>query len=355
MEDKFAKLKEVYQKLREEHISLLRQKAEVDKRLSGADITKTEALKSKQIMEKKLEDVLTQIASMKETASLSENEQSKQIHNLQASNVSMSSKMSDMENDMRQKEEKIATLEKQLIERETEVSKMKLATVDADQNKHNLEYEIVELTTKSQELVSTIEGNAFVIQELKSHLSSTTQNLDSATLRVNELQSEKSSDDSNRRHLAVRLLQDVKTIEDIETLTSSGYSLVDACRRLEDNLDTMDPVEIAHRASMVWCLGRGVTNTCPNIDLGLKLTHSCLLLVKEAGEMVDTPGGSGDRLSEALREVRSLGQEVLRSESKIKSWFPSLKLSTIYQPNYQPKSYNLQWPKFQVFEILFHP
>ena len=325
MEDKFAKLKEVYQKLREEHISLLRQKAEVDKRLSGADITKTEALKSKQIMEKKLEDVLTQIASMKETASLSENEQSKQIHNLQASNVSMSSKMSDMENDMRQKEEKIATLEKQLIERETEVSKMKLATVDADQNKHNLEYEIVELTTKSQELVSTIEGNAFVIQELKSHLSSTTQNLDSATLRVNELQSEKSSDDSNRRHLAVRLLQDVKTIEDIETLTSSGYSLVDACRRLEDNLDTMDPVEIAHRASMVWCLGRGVTNTCPNIDLGLKLTHSCLLLVKEAGEMVDTPGGSGDRLSEALREVRSLGQEVLRSESKIKSWFPSLK------------------------------
>ena len=82
LEDKFTKLKEVYQKLREEHISLLRQKAEVDKRLSGAEITKTEALKSKEIMEKKLGDVLVQINSMKEVAAASDNEQSKQVHNL---------------------------------------------------------------------------------------------------------------------------------------------------------------------------------------------------------------------------------------------------------------------------------
>ena len=37
-EEKFVKLKEVYQKLREEHIALLRQKAEVDKRAAGAEI-----------------------------------------------------------------------------------------------------------------------------------------------------------------------------------------------------------------------------------------------------------------------------------------------------------------------------
>ena len=36
-EDKFVKLKDVYQKLREEHINLLRQKAEVDKKLSTAN------------------------------------------------------------------------------------------------------------------------------------------------------------------------------------------------------------------------------------------------------------------------------------------------------------------------------
>ncbi len=36
-EDKFVKLKDVYQKLRDEHIKLLRQKAEVDKKFSAAN------------------------------------------------------------------------------------------------------------------------------------------------------------------------------------------------------------------------------------------------------------------------------------------------------------------------------
>lgn len=38
-EDKFLKLKDVYQKLRDEHIKLLRQKGDVDKKLSAANIT----------------------------------------------------------------------------------------------------------------------------------------------------------------------------------------------------------------------------------------------------------------------------------------------------------------------------
>ena len=38
-EDKFVKLKDVYQKLRDEHIKLLRQKAEVDKKLSTANVS----------------------------------------------------------------------------------------------------------------------------------------------------------------------------------------------------------------------------------------------------------------------------------------------------------------------------
>ena len=38
-EDKFVKLKDVYQKLRDEHIKLLRQKAEVDKKLSTSNVS----------------------------------------------------------------------------------------------------------------------------------------------------------------------------------------------------------------------------------------------------------------------------------------------------------------------------
>ena len=140
---------------------------------------------------------------------------------------------------------------------------------------------------QNKELACTNEGNAAVIQELKSQLSSTSLSLQTASLKVDELHSDKNSDDRNGRQLSVRLMEDVKTIEDIETLTSSGYSLVDTCKRLDDTLEAKDPVEVGHLASIIWCLGRGVTNTCPDIDLGLKMTHSCEVLVKEAREMVE--------------------------------------------------------------------
>ena len=315
LEDKFTKLKEVYQKLREEHIALLRQKADVDKRLSSADISKTEALKSKEIMERKLEDVLKQITTMKEGAAVSENEQSKQIHNLQASNISMSSKMTDLENDVRQKEEKIKTLESQIIDWEKEWSQTKLAAADVEQNKHNLEYEIVELTTQNKELKSTNVGNTAVIEQLKDQLSSTTITLGTSAAKVEELENMRSNEDTKRRTAAVGVLENIRTVEDIESVTASGYSLLDVCGRLQGGQvqDWADPLLVAHNAALVWGLARGVTNTCPDIDLGLKLSHSCEVLVKEAREYVETPGGSEDRVVAAAGEVAGHGQEVLRT------------------------------------------
>ena len=315
LEDKFTKLKEVYQKLREEHIALLRQKADVDKRLSSADISKTEALKSKEIMERKLEDVLKQITTMKEGAAVSENEQSKQIHNLQASNISMSSKMTDLENDVRQKEEKIKTLESQITDWEKEWSQTKLAAADVEQNKHNLEYEIVELTTQNKELKSTNEGNTAVIEQLKDQLSSISITLGTSAAKVEELENMRSNDDTKRRTAAVGVLENIRTVEDIESVTASGYSLLDVCGRLQGGQvqDWADPLLVAHNAALVWGLARGVTNTCPDIDLGLKLSHSCEVLVKEAREYVETPGGSEDRVVAAAGEVAGHGQEVLRT------------------------------------------
>ena len=44
-EEKFSKLKDVYQKLRDEHISLLRQKADSDKKLSASSAALEESTK----------------------------------------------------------------------------------------------------------------------------------------------------------------------------------------------------------------------------------------------------------------------------------------------------------------------
>ena len=298
LEDKFNKLKEVYQKLREEHISLLRQKADVDKKLSSADITKNDAVKSREMMEKKLEDVLTQITVMKETAAASEGEQSKQVHNLQATNISLSSKLTDMEEEVREMQEKMEMLEAQTESKDVELNQLRLAASSADQNKHNLEYEIVELTSENKTLQNTNDSNAALIQELKNDVAAKTAEAD------------------QRRVVGVGVVDGVKTVEDIESLTSSGYSLTDVCSRLSTVTSTNDPVLTAHLAALVWGLGRGVTNTCPDIDLGLQLTSSCELVLKEAREWLETPGCSDERLMQAVNQVNNLGQEVLRTLGK---------------------------------------
>lgn len=63
-EEKFVKLKEVYQKLRDEHIKLLRHKGEIDKKFSIANAT----LEQSQKIQCELQDSLQlSKASLKET------------------------------------------------------------------------------------------------------------------------------------------------------------------------------------------------------------------------------------------------------------------------------------------------
>ena len=64
-EERFAKLKEVYQKLRDEHITLLRQKADADKKL----VLSNTALEQSNKMTSELQDSVEQAkASLKEVS-----------------------------------------------------------------------------------------------------------------------------------------------------------------------------------------------------------------------------------------------------------------------------------------------
>lgn len=58
MEEKFQKLKEVYQKLREEHIGLIRSKAEVDKQLVCVKHAGEEAVKVKEELLMQLNELM---------------------------------------------------------------------------------------------------------------------------------------------------------------------------------------------------------------------------------------------------------------------------------------------------------
>ena len=54
LEEKFTKLKGIYEKLREEHMDLLRHKADMDKRLSSSKIFGDDDATSKETMEKEV-------------------------------------------------------------------------------------------------------------------------------------------------------------------------------------------------------------------------------------------------------------------------------------------------------------
>ena len=334
LEEKFRKLKDVYQKLREEHIALLRQKADVDKKLSNADITKADALKSKEIMEKQLAEVLTQVSAMKETAALSENEQSKQIHNLQATNISLTTKLADLENDSRQKEEAALTLEKELQDRDTELAQLKVINSDAGQNKHNLECEVAELTARTRELQQSHQGDAEIIQELKNQLENQTEALAVKVATIKDLTEKRATSDAGRRERSVAVLEAVRRLEDVESLTCSGQTLLDVCSSLRRDVRAdQDPVLLSHHAALVWvsCVslsslscppnshlslqihGRGLANTCPSIDTGAALCHTTDLVMKECRELVETPASSSDGLLTAMDQVELSCREALKS------------------------------------------
>ena len=313
LEDKFSKLKDVYQKLREEHISLLRQKADVDKKLSSADITKSDALKSKEIMEKELAEVLTQVSAMKDTAAVSESEQSRQIHNLQATNVSLTTKIADLENERRQREQSIQTLEAQLQSREKEVTELKILNSDAGQNKHNLECEVSELSAKNKELEESCKGSVKLVEELKSQLENQSESLAAKVATLRDLAEKRSQAEVMKRERSVSLLDSVRSLEDVESVTCSGYTLLDVCAGLRRDIVSEEPVLVSHLAALVWVGGRGVANTCPDIDTGAALCHGSDLVLKECREMVGTAGSTSDRLLSALEEVEVSCREALKS------------------------------------------
>ena len=66
------------------------------------------------------------------------------------------------------------------------------------------------------------------------------------------------------------------------------------CRKLLDcdQEGWSDPVLVSHRVSLVTCLTRGLTNTCPDLELATRVTSVAQLVVKEAQELVETPGMS---------------------------------------------------------------
>merc|ERR1719309_1409415 len=295
MEEKFGKLKEVYQKLREEHINLLRLKADVDKQLATSNISKNEAVQSKERMEKEVEGMLTQISSAKEILAKGSQEQETQIHNLQASLMSTQAKLMEAENEARQKEETCFTMEKQLHERDNQILQLKLKGSDAEQNKNNLEMELNELNSEVNALKRSSQEQESSVEELKAQIETRTEELRVKTSDLSAMQETAERGYICAIEAAVAMMENIKHVEDVESVACSSFSLTYQSHHLSDLLTTPWPNDQAKQVglisqlgdsvSLVWEFSKGVSGSCPDIDLGSQLSAAADSLIKES-EMV---------------------------------------------------------------------
>ena len=313
LEEKFVKLKDIYQKLREEHIMLLRQKAEVDKRLSSSEISRDDALQNKQIMESRLEEVLTEISAMKDSVSSVESEQARQVHSLQAAQYATNTKLADCENELRVKTETVTVLEQRLAEQDTELAAALQRSSDAEQNRHNLEQELAERAAEAGQAEAARAGSEAVVAELTSQLTSTQHLLANKTTALAESEEGLADAAHRERSAALAMVESVQKVEDIESVTASCYSLLDTCTRLEAVDWDLVPSTAAQLAGLAWVLGRGAANTCPDLEHAASLTRATAGLAQQAAELLSAPSGSSERLLEAVAELRRAGQAVLQS------------------------------------------
>jgi len=277
IEEKFNKLKEVYQKLREEHIALLRKKAEVDKQLAGSNISRDEALSTKDSLEKKMKEMVDKLTVAKAELSDSKQEQDIQIHNMQASLASLQSKVSAGEDTIRSREDKEREVETRLLEIETELTNTKLKLSDAEQNKHNLEEEIVDLTWKLKQLETSGEEANLKMEEYALSARSQAQQLTDLGSELNLCRKKEVDCLLSSLRTAVGMLEAVTAVEDIDSISCSVQTLKTVCQRCCDLLNQDWPNQtdlqisvinrLCHGMCLGWGLSRGVANTSPDIEL----------------------------------------------------------------------------------------
>lgn len=244
LEEKFVKLKEVYQKLREEHITLLRQKAEVgeggalvvvtnpqvDKRGTAAEIGREEAVRAREVLEGRVEGMLEQLAVLRVQAEEGEQEQKTQVHNLQASQGSLQARVQEQENTLRQREEAVATLERRLEEGQQEVARLRSEGQGAKENRDNVEREMVEVRARVADLEVTNRSQEGAMGELRQEVEERGRQVAAREQELEVLRGEQEQRSRREQEQGLEMVERSRSLEDIDSLTVSCYSLIDLAR-----------------------------------------------------------------------------------------------------------------------------
>ncbi|CAL1276978.1 unnamed protein product [Larinioides sclopetarius] len=300
-EEKFLKMKEVYGKLREEHIALIRGKAECDKQNA---ILKT-SLEAVEMEKKSLNQVVNELKSARntETEKLQKSESyemqlsalSQEKENLLKTNLELEEKLSIMKSEFSVLEKELSSVNSNIQELDLKLKNTKdqyASLEEKNRNESNKKFSYLNCVFKEAEHIVQVVVDDF----------------DNPVLSVNNC-------------LPENFLQQLSNITlNAEKFQNSYVEFVKNPDDIEDILQST--MSFTHLLTNVIVEGKATSNASPNIELGDQLAQSCKQL-----------GLSGVNLYKVLQS-KAPENEVLEVFNKVSAEISNtMKIMEILVPN----------------------
>ncbi|XP_050310334.1 huntingtin-interacting protein 1 isoform X2 [Anthonomus grandis grandis] len=280
--EKFDKLKSIYVKLRDEHVTEIRKKAEIEKKLSTA-LKALERLHELEMEKEKLE-----VAERQKSEELSALQKDKELFNMETEILKKSATDACQQKDSLQQEIQRILREKDLLRQKSEELSYKLTELEGQ-----IDNERKEVQLNLQSLVKKCIENG---EDVLRHVIQEVDNPATSGLTCNP--------DYLRG-----LTEDCKNcLEDTLSLIYTDYGTI---------ITTTN--KIAHRHALFILQGRATSNTSPDIHFGEKMVETCKVLgeiVLRLLEHIKKNQSTESVVREALdklEEITRLGDDISKS------------------------------------------
>ncbi|CAC5398125.1 HIP1 [Mytilus coruscus] len=199
-EDKFKKMKDIYQKLREEHVSLLRTNAEVTKKLDAEKRTVAEKEQLLKESKSEMDRIEQERKVIQESLKQSADETSSQLAMTMAKNTDLQTDKEHLENQLKMLEDTKSSLMNQLQASEEECSNLQTQLNELEDEKRTQESSLTgEITTLQQQFTA-----------LKIEKESSDTELDH---QIQELKTKLEQEMSDKKSLEQQLRQQISDLE----------------------------------------------------------------------------------------------------------------------------------------------
>ena len=264
-EDKFKKMKDIYQKLREEHVSLLRTNAEVTKKLDAEKRTVAEKEQLLKESKSEMDRIEQERKVIQESLKQSADETSSQLAMTMAKNTDLQTDKEHLENQLKMLEDTKTSLMTQLQTAEEECTSLQTQLDQMEEEKRTQESSLSgEINTLQQQLTALMVEKESLdaklnqeIHELKSKVEQEKAEKnsleDQLRKQISDLESRLSQTEKDKQNTENKLTDDISLLHK----SLLGTSIQEGKAIIQDALDQFEnPTHIAVKCTAEFLLLR---------------------------------------------------------------------------------------------------